>query len=78
MAYTSASQSPAVNHRAELTDLRAGFGAPFSSPRLHDSSSDQIAAQGEVSDQAETLDAGVMMCLELLRLARRIRGTGAR
>src|SRR5271168_2874571 len=29
VAYTSASQSPAVSHQAELTDLRAGFGAPL-------------------------------------------------
>jgi hypothetical protein len=49
-----------------------------SSPRLHDSSIDQTTAQGEVRDQAEILDAGVMMCLELLHSASQIRGAGAR
>jgi hypothetical protein len=44
-----------------LTAARTVVADYVSSPRLHDSSIDQIAAQGEVKDQAEILDAGVLI-----------------
>jgi hypothetical protein len=40
--------------------------------------SQHSTAQGEVRDQAEILDAGVMMCLELVGGARQIRVNGGR
>jgi hypothetical protein len=49
-----------------------------SSPRLHDSSIDQITALGGAVEHAEILNAGVMMCLELLHSASQIRGDDAR
>jgi hypothetical protein len=52
--------------------------ADYVSPRLHDSSIDQTTAQGKVKDQAEILDVGVMMCLELLRSASQLRDAGTR
>jgi len=49
-----------------------------SSPRLHDSSIDTITELGGRSDQQAFLDAGVMMCLELLRSASQLRDAGNR
>jgi hypothetical protein len=49
-----------------------------SSPRLHDSPIDRIEALAGPSDQQALLDAGVMMCLELLRSGSQLRDAGTR
>jgi hypothetical protein len=48
-----------------------------SHPRLPDFSIDKTTALGGTSEQQAIPDAGVLMCLEFLRSARRIRGLSA-